>query len=61
MPVTLQEPWTIHGVTFPTGTYFVHSAAAGVWDWRTPNGSWGQSLIEWPNRPGDPVEDENDY
>ncbi len=60
MPVTLTEPWSINGVTFPIGTFFVHSATAEVWDWKTPNGSWGQSWIKWPNYPGQAAEDEDD-
>jgi|ETNvirnome_6_100_1030635.scaffolds.fasta_scaffold106604_2 hypothetical protein len=43
MPVTLTEPWSVNGVTFPVGTFFVRSATAEVWDWKTPNGSWGRA------------------
>lgn len=47
MPITLTEAWTAPtGITFPEGTYFVESAACGIWDWKTPNGSWGQSNFE---------------
>ena len=53
MPITISQPWTgPNGITFPVGTYFVHSAAWGVWDWKTPNGTWGQSNFE-EARPGE--------
>ena len=53
MPVTLREAWTAPtGITFPAGTFFVESATCGIWDWKTPNGDWGQSnFIGW--RPGE--------
>jgi hypothetical protein len=53
MPITLTEAWAgPHGVTFPAGTFFVESATCGIWDWKTPNGSWGQSYFE-DTRPGE--------
>ena len=53
MPITLTEAWPgPHGVTFPVGTFFVESATCGIWDWKTPNGDWGQSYFEGV-RPGE--------
>ena len=53
MPITLSESWTgPNGLTFPEGTFFVHSATHGVWDWKTPNGTWGQSWFK-DVRPGE--------
>ena len=53
MPITISEPWTgPNGLTFAAGTYFVHSATHGVWDWKTPNGAWGQSWFK-DVRPGE--------
>jgi len=45
MPITLTEPWKTpeSGITFPAGTYFIHSATHGIWNWQTPDGSWGES------------------
>jgi hypothetical protein len=42
MPVTLDQPWTHKqsGITFPAGTYFVHSPAAGFWDCLVPGQEW---------------------
>jgi hypothetical protein len=52
MPITLTEAWTgPNGLTFPSGTEFVHSATHDVWDWKTPNGDWGQSWFK-DVRPG---------
>ena len=53
MPITLSEAWTgPNGLTFPSGTFFVHSATHDVWDWKTPNGTWGQSWFK-DVRPGE--------
>ena len=53
MPVTLERPWTApSGITFPMGTYFVHSAAWGIWDIRTPDGSWNTIQLD-GIRPGE--------
>tara|TARA_Y100000310_G_scaffold144526_1_gene143774 strand:+ start:727 stop:897 length:171 start_codon:yes stop_codon:yes gene_type:complete len=45
MPITITEPWKSpeSGITFPVGTYFVHSATHGIWNWQTPDGGWGES------------------
>ena len=52
MPITLSEAWTgPNGLTFPEGTFFVHSATHGIWDWKTPNGDWGESWFK-DVRPG---------
>ena len=51
--VTTREAWTAPtGVTFPAGTYFVHSETCGIWDWKTPNGCCGQSNFK-DLRPGE--------